>query len=302
MNLADLVNKLGALSGISEDNEEFKALVQVKELATTNIPDEIGGKFTETLTGGLLTKDAAKNDPDIKAHFTALALNGVDTEIEKVIADMELDEETKTLLKNTDSTYKKVSLIPARLKSKYEALIEEAKKGGQSNGDVDKLNGEIAALNTELSGLKDSSIGKDVYDSAIADHAAQILDMNIKTLLAGRKLTSVLPRNVAISAAKNVFDEAIKIKGIKLDASDGLKLKTADGSQDYYEKNQPVNIDDFIDGLLADNKLLDVSPPGGGGNPPNPGPEGPILPPSGANAFDDHAAEVEQLLTRPSLI
>lgn len=297
MNLADLINQLAKTAGIPEDNEEFKVLVQVKELATTNIPEDLGKSFTDSLEGGLLSLDAAKNNKEIKDHFTALALNGVDTEIEKVIAEMDLDEETKTLLKNTDSTYKKVSLIPSRLKTKYEGLIEAAKKDG-GTADPEKLkvlNDQIASLNTELGTLKESTVDKGLYDTALTTHSAQILDMNVKTLLAGRKLTSTLPRNVAIAAAKNVFDEELKAKGISLDATDGLRLKSADGTMDYFDKNnQQVKIDDFIDTLLAENKLLDVSPPGG--NPP-PGPNnGPTPPPAGSDFFDQHAAALEERL------
>lgn len=302
-NLADLLNVLAKTAGISEDNEEFKALIQIKELATTNVPEDLAKSFTDSLEGGLLSIDAAKNNKEIKDHFTALALNGVDTEIEKVIADMDLDEETKTLLKNTDSTYKKVSLIPTRLKAKYEALIEEAKKdnGGEDTEKLTAANTTISELNKELSTIKENTVGKELHDTAIANHAAQLMDLNIKTLLGGKKLTSTLPRNVAIAAAKNVFDEALKEKGISLDASDGLKLKSADGSQDYYDKNnQPVTVDAFIDTLLADNKLLDVSPPGPPSPTPTPTPgptDGPIPPPtSETDVFDQHALDVEQQL------
>lgn len=293
MNLADLLNILAKTAGIPDDNEEFKALVQTKALAKMDVPEDLGKSFTESLEGGLLSIEAAKNNKEIKDHFTALALNGVDTELEKVIADMDLDEETKTLLANTDSTYKKVSLIPSRLKIKYDALIVEAKKGGKSDEDVENLNTEIGKLNEELKGLKENTIGKDVHENLVSDHAKQILDLNIKTRLAGRKLTTTLPRNVAISAAHQVLLEELKAKGIVL--SPEMTLKQADGTQDYYDKhNQLVKFDDFIDNLLTENKLLDVSPTD---KPIPPGPiDGPKPPLVDATAFDEQAAEVEDLM------
>lgn len=295
MNLADLLNKLGVTAGIKDDNEEFKALVQVKELAKTNVPDDLAKLFETALDDELLSVEAAKNNEDLKNHFFATFANGIDSEIDNAIKALGIDDETVTLLKNTDSSFKKISLLPTRLKSKYEALIEEAKKGDKTPEDIEKLNGEITKLNEELSGIKDTTVDKEFHENAISSHATAMKNMNVKNLLAARKLTTTLPRNVAIEAAMSVFNSELKAKGITL--NDELQLKSSDGTLDYFDKNnKKVEIGDFVDSLLAENKLLEVSPTG------KPTPLGPIdgptpAPPTGPNAFTEHADEVEELMT-----
>ena len=292
-NLADLLNKIGIVAGIKEDNEEFKALVQNKALATTNVLDDLGKLFDDALDGELLSVEAAKNNEDLKNHFFATFANGIDSEIDNAIKALGIDDETVTLLKNTDSSFKKISLLPTRLKSKYEALIEEAKKGENTPEDIEKLNTEIGKLNDELSGLKDTTVDKEFHENTISSHASALKNMNVKNLLAARKLTTTLPRNVAIEAAISVFNAELKAKGITL--NDDLQLKSSDGSLDYFDKNnKKVEIGDFVDSLLAENKLLEVSPPAGGGNPPPAPLPGDPPPPTVPNAFTEHADEVEE--------
>ena len=288
-NLADIVEKLAKLAGIDAKNDDFVKLIQNKTLADTSIPEKLQDLFSNALSK-LFTVEAAKNDPELKKHFTALALNGVDTELEKIIDTYDIDDETKTLLKNTESTYKKVTILPNRLKEKYEKLLTEAKKG-KGGEDAEKLKTEITNLNTQLKGLKETTVEKILYEKALSDHTNQILDLNIKTLISSKPLLESLPRNVAIAAAKQVFDETLGQKKLKVVNDNGnVKLQTSEGT-DYFENNEAVTVDKFTDKILADNKLLQVSKPG---EPtPSPSPKG--TPQAGNGFYTDHAKAVEDV-------
>ena len=294
-NLADIIEKLAKLAGIDAQNDDFLKLIQNKILADTSIPEKLQDLFSNALSK-LFTIEAAKNDPELKKHFTALALNGVDTELEKIIDTYDLDNETKTLLKNTESTYKKVTILPNRLKEKYEQLLAEAKKG-KGGEDTEKLKTEITNLNTQLKELKESTVEKNLYEKALSDHANQIFDMSIKTLISSKPLLESLPRNVVIAAAKQVFDETLGQKKLKVVNDNGnIKLQTSEGT-DYFENNEAITIDKFTDKLLADNKLLQVS--GGdsaitsqGDNSPSPKRGTPQV---GNGFYTDHAKAVEDV-------
>jgi hypothetical protein len=230
------------------DASELTELFQIK----ADVSDDVFTKF-ETKLATLIDINDAKHNNDLHKHFKALSLNPFDKLINEAIEQGLVDEDTANDLKANVNTYDKAKKLIAKL--------SEPKVQAQAK-DSEPLKAEIKKLNDEV--LKT----KELYESQIKDlnkqSESKLMQFQIDTLLSGKEYANKdLPKNVQILTAKTLLEQELATKKAKVVMTDsGLKLVNAETPElDFTDSNKTVQFNDFVDRVLASNKLLQVSAP-----------------------------------------
>lgn len=237
--------------------------VKLKDILASEaeIPDE----FTEALEKGLMTEDAAKNNSKIKAAIKAEAYNGIDSDITSFLEELGLGEDVAKPIKEQKKTIDKVKSIAAHLKS-------EAEKAGKA-GDKETekaLKQQVADLNGQLKKIREDS--QKSIDQLKSDNENALNDFSFKTTLGTRQfaLPDAMNQEEKVNMVHGIVSSQLKSKGYKIirNTNGALELVKEDGTPAYDEKNNPVTLDTFTDGALAQRGLLKqtAAAPAAGGN------------------------------------
>jgi hypothetical protein len=248
-------------AGAKIDDEKIAAALALPELATVQIPDEL----ITPVDNGLLSIQAAKNNhPEIKGHYTAQALDSLDKELERAMDDYKLPDEVKTELKGEKSSYKRATLLAAKIKS-----LEE-QKASSGKGEKDVLQQEINKLNGELRDIKAKE--QSIHD----DYKKQLLDVkmghSLGTLLGSYKTKfDDLPPNVKASALKEIINTSLAADNAELTVDDAgqLILRKKGGDNFFGDDHNIMTPKTYLDKVMARDKILittDQSQNGGGAN------------------------------------
>jgi hypothetical protein len=256
MKLGDFLNTIAGKTG---KTEEIKAVLNNTALATIEIDDALAND----INSALLTIEGAKNNQALKAHFSTLALNGVDAEILNSIEALGFDDAVKTELLGEKNTYQKHRKLTAEIKKTVEALKVATQKDDPKM--IEKYTAQINKLQSELSGVKESHIPKSELETLKKQHEGELTNFIVRNTLSTKKYANeTVSPDINIEFANVVLSRALAEKGVVL-VKDGnvLKLKqAADPALDYYDGQQKaVACGDFVDKTLADAKILAVSDP-----------------------------------------
>ena len=220
------------------------------------IPDDL----VNAINSNLMTMDTAKNNIELKKYFHAQALNGVDAELKSVLSEIELDDENRSAIESETSTYKKVSKSLKLVKE-----LQEKKASATTKTEKTELQKEIDKLNNDIKALRNQSEEKErEYQSKLE---STLTEYQLNSILSSKNYAlDGIPKDVLTQTAKNLLQSELAKKGVKIVRdNDNLKLVRAESPDlDYRENNTPVNIGDFVDSVLANNKLLKVSDPNEG--------------------------------------
>ena len=230
------------------DASELTELFQIK----ADVSDDVFTKF-ETKFATLIDINDAKHNNDLHKHFKALSLNPFDKLINEAIEQGLVDEDVAADLKANVNTYDKAKKLITKL--------SEPKVQSQAK-DSEPLKAEIKKLNDEV--LKT----KETYENQIRDLKAQseskLMQFQIDTMLSSKEYANKdLPKNVQILTAKTLLEQELASKKAKVVMTEnGLKLVNAETPElDFTDSNKTVQFNDFVDSVLASNKLLQVSAP-----------------------------------------
>lgn len=246
MKLNEILKSVALQSGVAET--ELTSILGNTALASIEVDDAISTK----LTAPRLSMDAAKSNPDLKKHFTAQALNGVDAEILRSIQEHELDDDAKTEIVAGETTFKKIPILLKKLK-------EAETKKAAGTGDGKKLNEQITSLNGEIAKIKsDWAIEK---KSLVDGFEAERIDNELNSLIGTYNfaLPKDTPKKSVIDFGRSLVNTAFAEKGVKIVKENGaLVLKTNDGT-DHFENNVKVGLGDFVSKTYANAKVLNAS-------------------------------------------
>ena len=241
------ISELADISGY--DKSKLIDLLSVN----AQIPDDL----VNAVNSNLMTLDTAKNNIELKKYFHAQALNGIDAELKNVLSELELDDESKQAIESETSSYKRVSKSLKLVKE-----LEGKKLQTNTKDEKTELQKEIDRLNNEI---KSSKLQMQEKESEFNTKLESTLtEYQLNSILSSKNYAfGDMPKDVLTLTAKNLLQSALTSKGVKIvRQNDNLKLVRAEAPDlDYRENNTPVNIGDFVDRVLADNKLLKVSEP-----------------------------------------
>jgi hypothetical protein len=230
------------------DTAELTELFQIK----ADVSDDVFTKV-ETKLSTLIDLNDAKHNNELHKHFKALSLNRVDQLINEAIEQGLVDDEYGAELKANPNTYDRAKKLISKLSEpKIQAIAK----------DSEPLKAEIKKLNDEV--LKT----KEHYESKIQELSSQsenkFMQYQIDSLLNGKEYANKdLPKNVQVLTAKTLLEQELNAKKAKIVmTANGLKLVNAEAPElDFTDSNKTVQFDDFVNRVLAGNKLLQVSAP-----------------------------------------
>lgn len=245
--LKSLITKAG---GNIED-EKLKAALNAMAALESEVPDDV----INAIEQGLISIENAKNNhPDIKKHYTALALNGLDSELDRLMEDEKLDEATIAEIKGEKSSTKRAALIARKIKE-----LESA-KAGQGKAETKALNEKIAELNGELRKIKDNENNiKADYEKKLRDKDKGYAMRNI--LSTYQTIYDKLDPETKSITINAILDKNLRSKGYSLDVDENgnLFIATKDGSTAFTDDHRPLTPKIFFDKVMADENLLVVS-------------------------------------------
>lgn len=242
MKLAEIVKSLGLQSGLTET--EIKTITDNVALSSIEVADDVSTK----LTAQRLSMDAAKNNPDLKKHFHAQSLNGIDAELERTATEMGISVDD---LKALDSTSKRIGHLAKAIQE------AESKKAGSKGADTDKLTKQIEQLNADILKERNDKIAElKAKDDSLETERT---DWTANGILSNFEYATAVDKDINVTVAKALINKELQSKGLKVTRKDNvLSLQTAEGTE-YFENNAKVGYQDFATKVVANAKLLKAS-------------------------------------------
>lgn len=255
--VADFLKALAVKAGANIEDEALKAAL------STLPPDlELPDELATSIDNGLLSMSAAKNNhPDIKKHYFGQAYNGLDAEIAEYLKNEKLPEEVVAEIMKESSSTKRAIIVAQKIKDL------EGKKANASKGDKDQYVQQIADLNKELREIKDREQG--IHADYKEKLKNKVRDFHLGTMLNGYKtrfddmdpqskqaiLTNIINKNLG---TKNAI--------LTIDENENLILINKDGSNAFGDDHRPLTPKNFLDKVMADEKIIVVNDAGNGAN------------------------------------
>lgn len=255
MVLQKLFENLAKKAGVDINDDSFKAISE--KIKDTEVSEEIATK----IESNLYDVESAKQNYTLKQHFTALALNGVDSELLATIDELlDGNEDAKNELISIRSTPKRAAALAKKIKE-----LESVKTKADGKGDDEKAKKAQEQIDKLVAEFKTKEA---TYLSQIETKEKEKLDTisNFKEELffSGLKFATDFDLETNQLVAKQKIEKALLEKGAKkiYNFTTGkFELKRADDlSLDYLdERNNKSSFEDFAKGVLTQNKLLAVS-------------------------------------------
>lgn len=248
MTLAEFIQELSDRVQIDASDEALKALVMNPALSNVQVPSNV----LASVQSKLMTETEAKTNYNIKKHFTASALNSVDSKINDLLNDFGFDEETKGQVLSEQSTYNRIPMLAKAIADMKEKAISST--GGEKKALVDKISELQNLLNAEKEARKSD------IDRVNSQWQSQLTEKELYAMFSQYNYALDLDKDVTISTAKGLWEKKLKEKGGKyMFTNDGLKLVNAEAPDlPFTIDNKTVDVKSFTENVLAEAKLLKV--------------------------------------------
>lgn len=261
MKLAALIEKLAKKANI-----DTTLLALPSTVTDVDVPDEIADKLDKAL----MTIDAAKNHPQIRQTLRSEILDGVDKRVGELLEEFGIEDVDD--ITNEKNSFNKIALFGKKIQA-----LEAKKATTHKTSDKAEIEKQIADLNKQLKAEKDAFVVKEKEWQTTRE--SDLTDFEIQKILLGKDyaLPKEMDVDLKVTTAKSAIEKALSEKGFKIvrdPETKGLKIVNKENLPAYSESNEPLQINSFVDGALARNKLLKVNDPN---NPGDKGPNAPVI-------------------------
>ena len=248
--LNDFIVSLAKKAGLSIEDESIKAI-----LANDALKVPFDDALANTISNTLMSKAEAKNNIEIKSHFTANALDAVDRSLELMTATLELSDDEKAVYKEK-KTYERMDYLNSIVNAKIEAKTSAA--GKDKNAIKDEYQKQLDAVKKQL---EDVGKEKDLLNS---NFTAKLGDMSFNSFLSTMEFdTERIPKDIVFTVAKQMTEKYLGEKGAKavFDGEKWVLKNAASPDLEYMENGNAVKYSDIVSRVAAENKLLKVTNP-----------------------------------------
>jgi hypothetical protein len=251
MTIAEALHQLAERVDFDSSDEALKAIVSNPALSQIAIPDN----FAQALNRSLMTESEAKINGNIKKHFTATALNGVDAKMREVLDEMGFDEESKGTIFAEQNSYNRIKLLATAISELKDKSVTAV--GGEKKALLDKVTELQRLVNDEK-----SNAAKQI-EAINQKWTSTLTDKEISSMFGNYDYALDVDKEIAVQTARNVWERELKNKGGKyVYTEEGVKLVNAETPDlPFTIENKAVDIRTFTDAVLANNKLLKVAKP-----------------------------------------
>lgn len=245
MNLAEILKSAAQQSGVSET--ELKPILDNATLSSIEVDEAVSTK----LVAPRLTMDAAKNNPDLKKHFSAQVIDGFEAELYRTATELGLDADAVSEIKGLDSAFKRVSGLAKKVKD------IEAAKAGKGSADTEKLNKQIEELNGQILKVREeTAVQLQAKDASLENER---IGLTLNNMLSNYDYATNVDKDINITLANSLIQKELSAKGLRIVRKDNtLALITSEGTE-YFDNNAKVSVNDFAARTLANAKVLKAS-------------------------------------------
>lgn len=287
--IAEVLKSLLLKAGGKEDDEQAINELSAPDFARLTISDDLLAK----IDNGLLSIEQAKNNhPDIKKHYFAAAYNGLDSELNGTMEELQLPPEVRNVILNERSSTKRAVLLAKQVKQ-----LESQKKNTDDKGEKTTLQNEINDLRNKL------RIEQEGVDKIKADYEGKIQNIYTQSKLneilsAYKTVWDELPPDVRNTGLQSLINKTLQDKNaeLKLDENGQLKLIRKDGANVFGDDNRQWNPQTLIDHTLSQNKILKVTDPKPPASAANAGNTSDTIIAGNGNGFDPNAPKKDLTL------
>lgn len=251
MKTGEFLNKLAVKSGIAATDKHLMGLLSKSEFANEEIPDDLAKAIDEAL----MTEDAAKANPNVIKKIKGETLNGADALVDRILKDFGYDDADIADIKSEKNTFSRIEKTANAIK-----LLEAKKAGANTNTDKAALQRQIEELNNKI--RESVTTSEKTLADLKASHINELTNAELKALLAPKKfaLPEDMDQRLKNDIALSAVNAELKTKGLQIVNTNGaLDIKRTDGTDAYDSTNRKIDVTNFVDGVLAQNKLLAVN-------------------------------------------
>jgi hypothetical protein len=250
--IGEFFNELALKAGFPVDDETLKNVLSAPDLQKIMVPDEV----VTRIDNGLLSVTAAKNNhPDIKKHYTATVLNGLDSELNTLMEELQIPDDVKNVILNERNSFKRAAVLTRKVKE-----LEQAKKSTGDKDEKSTLQKTINELNDQIRVMKEGEGKiKTDYEGKIRDITKQT---KLEAMFANYKTVyDDLPAEARTAAINALVTKTLQDKDAKLEVDENgkLVLLRKDGANVFGDNNVQLDPQKIIDLTLSNNKLLKVT-------------------------------------------
>jgi hypothetical protein len=247
--IGTLLEKLFKKAGIDTTSEELKQLLAID----TEVAEDTFVKVDKSL----LSIEAAKNNSEVVKAIKATTLSGADAKLDELIGELGL-QPSEDFLSNKN-TFEKIAIVTK--------LANEAGKkaaGSTNKTTADEFAKKEAEYNKQLKDLKDVIAAKENEFKNTREN--DLTSFELQKILLGKDY--VFPKemdtNLKVTTALGAVQNELSKNGLSIKRSENgqLQIVTKEGAPAYNPKdNVAYETNTFIDGALAQNKLLKINDP-----------------------------------------
>jgi hypothetical protein len=259
---------LAEKAGIDPKDAGLTEILSNQALDNVELSKELESAINKSL---LSVVDAKNNHPEIKTHYFAEIMANVDRSLDDFYREAGLDQKVIDEVSKERSSTKRIALLGTKIKE----VVEKAGTSTKKAPELDSLNQQINDLNDKLRIEKEGR--KADNDKATGEMKTFRTELALNSKTSGLKtIYDTLPSDVRGISIKNILNKELQDSNadLVLDDNGNLKLQKKDGSNYFDENNRQLSVDDFVNKMLAKNKILVQSAPNSeqpGGSPANNG-------------------------------
>ena len=260
MKLTDFLKNFTIQGGMQSDNKDLQYLLSSPSLNEVELTDEMISSIQNAYF------NQAKINPEIKKHFTAQALNGLDNKVHSLLDDFEFDDVTKTTLKSETNSFKKVEALVSNLKNLYEqkASSNSSKDKGEIQKKIDEMTAKINEMSSVIAAKEKEK--QDAVAQLTSQFNSERLNDKLNSILSGIEYAdSPFPKDVVVSNALALLQKELSAKGgkFKFDNGEVVLVNANDETLPFQDTKtfQKIEPQQFINGVIAQYKLNKVTDP-----------------------------------------
>lgn len=260
MKVTDFFKNFATQGGLTADNKDLQYFLSNPAIADVELSDDMIAAVQTAYF------NQAKISPDIKKHFTAQALNGLDNKIHTIVDELEFDDVTKTMLKSEKNSFAKVEQLMANLKNLYEkqASATSSTAKGEVQKKIDEMTAKINEMSAAIAAKEKEK--QDAINQLTSQFNGERLNDKLNSILSNIEYAdSPFPKDVVVSNALALLQKELGTKGgkFKFENGDIVLVNANDETLPLQDSKtfQKIEPQQFINGVIAQYKLNKVTDP-----------------------------------------
>jgi hypothetical protein len=254
MKLTDLLSSVAQKAGLQPDAEGIAEILGNDQLAAIDVPDEHAKKISDNL----LNLEQAKQHKDLKAHFRASFLDGVDKNLAAGLEDAGLSEEDLAEIKGQEKTLDKLNSALEKLKARKadgKAKAGDGQKEKELLARIDELNAEHAR---SVKALKDEYEGK--LQEKDTQHRQFVLDGKLGEAINKHKPADGIDQSKFGRFLKMEVNDHLEAQGLALTLDDNgapkvVRKDTQEAALDE-KSGQPLDYATLVDEVASQSGIV----------------------------------------------